>query len=71
MKILPLLRLRGLSHWPVIQFILVMCELRPPKAAWMFYLLDLVCEKLLELFQRSGGALSATTTCCPLFMLNK
>jgi hypothetical protein len=37
----------------------------------MFNLLDLVCERLPELFQRSRGAPSAMTTCCPLFTLNK
>jgi hypothetical protein len=70
-KILSLLRSRRLSHWPVVQLILMLCELLPPKVAQMFCLLDPACEKLPKLFQRSGGALSAMTTCCPLFTLNK
>jgi hypothetical protein len=37
----------------------------------MFYLLDPACERLPDLFQRSGGALSAMTMCCLLFALSK
>jgi hypothetical protein len=37
----------------------------------MFYQLDLVRERLHELFQRSGGAVSATTMCCLLFAVSK
>jgi hypothetical protein len=37
----------------------------------MFYLLDPACERLPGLFERSGGAPSATTMCCPLFVLSK